>query len=58
MIRKLKLTPKPFVGTVFDKESGIAFINLPQGIQVWLPSRGLSVGDRVRVTIERTEENK
>ena len=58
MTKNRKLTPKPFEGTIFDKESGIAFIDLPRGIQVWLPSRGLSVGDRVRVTIERIEENK
>lgn len=49
---KRRLHPQSFDGTIFAKENGTAFINLPRGIQVWLPSRGLRVGDNVRVWIE------
>ena len=39
-------------GTIFAIEGGIAFINLPRK-QIWVPSKYMRIGDRVRVIVER-----
>lgn len=44
-------TASKFKGVVFDKEDGIAFINLRRGKQVWIPAKDLKVGDVAHVTI-------
>jgi ABC-type molybdate transport system ATPase subunit len=44
-------------GIVFDKDQGIAFVNLPTK-QIWVPSKGVSVGDKIRVTVEIVRERE
>ena len=45
-----------FKGIIFDKDHETAFINRRGGTQVWLPRKGLRIGDKVKVTVQVYEE--